>query len=82
MVAQHVDKVDLLSIYSLARGCPWTQHSACLTGRVERWEINEESSKIHPQHVFEHRSHNGGKLGLWIDPTNTDRYYFVDEDVK
>ncbi|KAE9414727.1 hypothetical protein Angca_002783 [Angiostrongylus cantonensis] len=39
----------------------------------------EKRLRFHPEHVFNHPSIKGRKLGLWIDLTKTDRYYFVKE---
>ncbi|VDM64584.1 unnamed protein product [Angiostrongylus costaricensis] len=36
----------------------------------------EKRLRFHPEHVFNHPSIRGRKLGLWIDLTKTDRYYF------
>ncbi|KAF1768750.1 hypothetical protein GCK72_000563 [Caenorhabditis remanei] len=42
-------------------------------------QIAERKLQFHPSDVFTSPFLNGRKLGLWIDLTNTDRYYFPDE---
>ncbi|KJH53399.1 mRNA capping enzyme, catalytic domain protein [Dictyocaulus viviparus] len=39
----------------------------------------EKKLRFYPEHVFNHPSVKGRKLGLWIDLTKTDRYYFIKE---
>ncbi|VDP12627.1 unnamed protein product [Heligmosomoides polygyrus] len=39
----------------------------------------EKKLRFHPEDVFNHPAVRGKKIGLWIDLTKTDRYYFVKE---
>ncbi|KAK6755147.1 hypothetical protein RB195_013868 [Necator americanus] len=39
----------------------------------------EKRLRFHPEDVFNHPAIKGKKIGLWIDLTKTDRYYFVKE---
>uniref|UniRef100_A0A7I4YXB1 mRNA-capping enzyme n=1 Tax=Haemonchus contortus TaxID=6289 RepID=A0A7I4YXB1_HAECO len=39
----------------------------------------EKNLRFHPEDVFNHPAVKGKKIGLWIDLTKTDRYYFVKE---
>ncbi|KAK6051326.1 hypothetical protein COOONC_11170, partial [Cooperia oncophora] len=39
----------------------------------------EKKLRFHPEDVFNHPAVKGKKIGLWIDLTKTDRYYFVKE---
>uniref|UniRef100_A0A158QR87 mRNA-capping enzyme n=1 Tax=Haemonchus placei TaxID=6290 RepID=A0A158QR87_HAEPC len=39
----------------------------------------EKNLRFHPEDVFNHPAIKGKKIGLWIDLTKTDRYYFVKE---
>uniref|UniRef100_A0A8R1I099 mRNA-capping enzyme n=1 Tax=Caenorhabditis japonica TaxID=281687 RepID=A0A8R1I099_CAEJA len=42
-------------------------------------QIQERRLQFHPADVFNHPLLQGRKLGLWIDLSNTDRYYFREE---
>ncbi|CAA99765.2 mRNA guanylyltransferase [Caenorhabditis elegans] len=42
-------------------------------------QIAERRYQFHPAEVFSHPHLHGKKIGLWIDLTNTDRYYFREE---
>ncbi|CAI2314212.1 unnamed protein product [Caenorhabditis sp. 36 PRJEB53466] len=42
-------------------------------------QISERRLQFHPADVFSNPNLQGRKLGLWIDLTNTDRYYFREE---
>ncbi|CAJ0591841.1 unnamed protein product [Cylicocyclus nassatus] len=35
--------------------------------------------RFHPEDVFNHPAVRGKKIGLWVDLTKTDRYYFIKE---
>ncbi|KAL6741945.1 hypothetical protein Aduo_015150 [Ancylostoma duodenale] len=39
----------------------------------------EKRLRFHPEDVFNHPAVRGKKIGLWIDLTKTDRYYYVKE---
>lgn len=42
-------------------------------------QIAEKRYRFHPADVFSSPFLNGKRIGLWIDLTNTDRYYFTEE---
>ncbi|CAD6193611.1 unnamed protein product [Caenorhabditis auriculariae] len=42
-------------------------------------EISDKKLRFHPEDVMNHVNLDGKKVGLWIDLTKTDRYYFSDE---
>ncbi|CAI4222640.1 unnamed protein product [Auanema sp. JU1783] len=37
----------------------------------------DKQYRFHPEDVFKHPSVKGKKIGLWVDLTNTDRFYFT-----
>ncbi|CAJ0586431.1 unnamed protein product, partial [Mesorhabditis spiculigera] len=42
-------------------------------------QIQDASLRFHPADAFDAMKRQGKKIGLWIDLTKTDRYYFKDE---